>query len=150
MRMIVQRVQRAAVEIDKKLFSCIEQGLLVFVGVEEADLEEDMQWMATKVKNMRIFSDEDGKMNRSVKEIDGEILLVSQFTLHASTQKGNRPSFIKAAKPEYAKSLYEKLIVHWQPIFKEKLKTGQFGANMQITLLNDGPVTIFIDSKNRE
>lgn len=150
MRLVIQRVKKASVIIEDKLFSTIEKGLLVLVGIEDADGEEDIEWLANKLVNLRIFSDEQGLMNLSVKDIDGEILLVSQFTLFASTKKGNRPSFIRSAKPEMAIPLYEKFITEIQKLIAKPIKTGVFGADMQIELINDGPVTIVIDSKNRE
>ncbi|MES2837403.1 MAG: D-aminoacyl-tRNA deacylase [Bacteroidota bacterium] len=150
MRIIIQRVKKASVTINDKLFSEIENGLLVLLGVEDADGTEDIEWLANKLVSLRIFSDEKGLMNLSVKDIDGGILLVSQFTLFASTKKGNRPSFIRSAKPEIAIPLYEKFIIETQKLIAKPIKTGVFGADMQIELINDGPVTIVIDSKNRE
>lgn len=150
MRLIIQRVKSASVKIDKEAFSSITKGLLIFAGIEEEDSMEDTEWLASKVCAMRIFADEEEKMNLDIKQISGEILLVSQFTLHASTKKGNRPSFIKAARPEKAIPLYESFIKELQNLLGQPIKTGQFGADMQIELVNDGPVTIFIDSKLRE
>ncbi len=150
MRLIIQRVKSASVSIDNSLFSSINSGLMVLVGIEDADDEKDSEWLVQKLINLRIFSDTEGKMNLSVKEINGEILVVSQFTLHASTQKGNRPSFIKAARPEKAIPLYDNFIEKINKELGKECKTGSFGADMQVELINDGPVTIFIDSKNRE
>jgi D-tyrosyl-tRNA(Tyr) deacylase len=150
MRLVIQRVRKASVEIENKLYSEIKNGLLVFIGIEEADNEEDACWLAKKIVNLRIFNDTNGIMNLSVKDVDGEILIVSQFTLHALTKKGNRPSYIKAAKPELAIPLYNKFIEETIREFGKEIKTGVFGANMQISLINDGPVTIIIDSKNKE
>lgn len=145
---VVQRVSRASVSISRIIKAQITSGLLILLGIEEEDNQEDISWLAQKLVNLRIFSDDEDKMNLSVKDIQGETLVVSQFTLHASTKKGNRPSFIKAARPETAIPLYEEFITavssHGVPV-----KTGEFGANMQIDLLNDGPVTLIIDTKNK-
>lgn len=150
MRLIIQRVKTASVTIENTVFSAINRGLMVLVGIEDADDEKDCDWLTQKLINMRIFSDTEGKMNLSVKDIDGDILVVSQFTLHASTQKGNRPSFIKAARPEKAIPLYESFIKKINLELGKACKTGLFGADMKVELINDGPVTIFIDSKNKE
>jgi D-tyrosyl-tRNA(Tyr) deacylase len=150
MRVIIQRVTEASVTIDNKLFSSISKGLLILFGIEDADSHEDILWLSNKICNLRIFDDENGVMNLPVKEIKGEILLVSQFTLHASTKKGNRPSYIKAAKPDVAIPLYQKMKEQLEVELESIIKTGQFGADMKISLVNDGPVTIFIDSKNKE
>ncbi len=150
MRLVIQRVKNASVTIESAVFSSIKEGLLVLVGIEDADDEKDSDWLVQKLINMRIFSDAEGKMNLSVKEINGEILVVSQFTLHASTQKGNRPSFIKAARPEKAIPLYENFIKKINLELGHECKTGVFGADMKVGLINDGPVTIFVDSKNKE
>jgi len=150
MRIVIQRVQSANVSINKNVFSAIEKGLLILVGIEEADTAEDIDWLCKKIIDLRIFADEAGKMNLSVKEIGGDILVISQFTLHASTKKGNRPSYIKAAKPEVAIPLYENFIAALSGLFQNPVKTGVFGADMQVSLVNDGPVTICIDSKNKE
>ncbi len=150
MRVVIQRVNRASVTVDEIQISKIETGLLILLGIEEADSQEDIEWLSNKICNLRIFDDENGVMNLSVKEANGNILLVSQFTLHASTKKGNRPSYIKAAKPEFAIPMYEKMIVQLQNDLGKKIETGKFGADMKVELLNDGPVTICIDSKNRE
>jgi D-aminoacyl-tRNA deacylase len=150
MRAVIQRVKNASVEIENKLCSKIETGLLVLIGICNTDTEQDISWMAQKIVNLRIFSDINGKMNLSVKEINGEILVVSQFTLYASTKKGNRPSFTESAKPDFAIPMYEKFIKNLSIEFDKEIKTGIFGADMQISLLNDGPVTITIDTKNKE
>lgn len=150
MRFVIQRVAQASVTIEDKLHSEIGQGFMVLVGIEEADTREDADWLCQKLINMRIFSDQEGKMNLSVLEIGGEILLVSQFTLFASTKKGNRPSFIRSAKPDLAIPLYEYCIEQLTNQLGKPVKTGQFGADMKVALVNDGPVTILIDSKNRE
>ena len=150
MRTLIQRISEASVKIDGKIHSAIQKGLLVFLGIEDADTAEDIDWLTTKIVNLRIFPDENGVMNRSVIEISGEILLVSQFTLHASTKKGNRPSYIKAAKPEIAIPLYKKFCDELCTKLNKKVATGIFGADMKISLTNDGPVTIWIDTKNKE
>ena len=150
MRLVIQRVTRASVKVDDEIVGEIERGLLVFAGIEDADSEEDIVWLSNKTVNMRIFNDEDGVMNKSLIDVAGNILLVSQFTLHASTKKGNRPSYIKASKPGVAIPLYQKLIDQLQKDLGSKIETGVFGADMKVDLLNDGPVTIIIDSKNKE
>ncbi|MBI2722761.1 MAG: D-tyrosyl-tRNA(Tyr) deacylase [Bacteroidetes bacterium] len=150
MRLVIQRVEQAEVHIKSQLFSSIKKGLLIFSGIEEEDNDEDIQWLASKVCNMRLFSDEEGKMNLDVKQVNGNILLVSQFTLLASTKKGNRPSFIKAARPEKAIPIYKKFIKTLELMLEKSIQTGEFGADMQIKLINDGPVTIIMDSKVRE
>lgn len=151
MRVLIQRVQQASVHIDGQLRASIGQGLLVLIGVEDADTPEDAFWLAKKVTGLRIFNDEKGVMNYSVREIDGEILVVSQFTLQASTKKGNRPSYIKASKPEHAIPMYEGFCQYISDeIGSHKIQTGIFGADMKVGLINDGPVTIWIDSKNKE
>ena len=150
MRVVLQRVSEASVTIEENVKSSIEKGFLILVGIEAEDTQEDIEWLCRKIINMRIFGDEDDKMNLSLKDIDGEALIISQFTLHASTKKGNRPSFIKAAKPEVAIPLYEAFIKEFEKQFKKEVGTGEFGADMKVSLLNDGPVTIIIDSKNRE
>lgn len=149
MRVVVQRVSSAEVKINERISGKINQGLLVLLGIEEADDILDAEWISAKIAAMRIFSDAEGKMNLSVKDIGGEILIVSQFTLHAQTAKGNRPSFIRAARPEKAIPLYEKVIelIQLQGL---SVQTGEFGADMQVSLVNNGPVTIVMDSKNRE
>lgn len=155
MKAVVQRVTNASVTIDGKLKSAIESGLLVLVGIEDADTSEDIEWLSNKLVNLRIFDDENNtdsyrQPNISVKDIGGDILLVSQFTLHASTKKGNRPSYIKASKPDYAIPMYEKMIAQLENDLGKKIFTGEFGADMNVSLLNDGPVTIVIDTKNKE
>jgi D-aminoacyl-tRNA deacylase len=150
MRAVIQRVSKAGVTINGQLHSSINKGLLVLAGIEDADTGEDIEWLSQKITNLRIFDDENGVMNISVKETGGDILLVSQFTLHASTKKGNRPSYIKASKPEVAIPLYEKLITQLEKELGKKVQTGVFGADMKVELLNDGPVTIVMDSKNKE
>jgi D-tyrosyl-tRNA(Tyr) deacylase len=150
MRVVIQRVSQSSVTIDGKLTSQIGQGLLVLLGIEDADGQEDVEWLTAKIVNLRIFNDDQGVMNIALKEMGGSILLVSQFTLHASTRKGNRPSYIRASKPEIAVPLYEKMIASLEAGLGKKIATGIFGADMKVNLLNDGPVTIIIDSKNRE
>ena len=150
MRILIQRVKKASVTIEEKLISLINNGLLLFIGITEDDTQEDIQWLTKKVANIRLFDDENGVMNLSVMDIDGEILAVSQFTLMASTKKGNRPSYIKAAKPEISVPLYEQFCTEMELAVNKPIKRGVFGADMKVELLNDGPVTIFIDSKNRE
>ena len=150
MRFVIQRVSEASVKIDGAIYSEIQKGFLVFVGVEETDTKEDADWLCQKLIGMRIFSDAEDKMNLSVLDINGDILLVSQFTLFASTKKGNRPSFIKSAKPDIAILLYEYCIQQLAQLLNKPIKTGQFGADMKVSLVNDGPVTILIDSKNKE
>ena len=149
MRVVIQRVSEASVKIEGEVRGEIKQGLMVLVGVEEADNEDDVEWIATKMINQRIFSDEEGKMNLSVKDIGGNILLISQFTLHASTKKGNRPSYIKAARPDVAIPLYEAFIATLESKLGKKVGTGEFGADMKVELLNDGPVTILMDTKDK-
>jgi len=149
MKLVIQRVNTASVSIKNKIVAKIAQGLLLFVGIENNDNEEDIVWLSNKVLNLRIFNDSKGLMNFSVNDIKGNILLVSQFTLHASTKKGSRPSFIKAAKPDIAIPIYQKFIQQLEKDFNKKIATGQFGADMQIHSENNGPVTIIIDSKNR-
>ncbi len=150
MKVVVQRVREASVSISGSVFSTIGAGLLVLVGIEEADDQEDIGWLAAKTVQLRIFNDEAGVMNRSVKDIAGEVLVISQFTLHASTKKGNRPSYIKAARPEVAIPLYQAFVAAVERELGKSVLTGQFGADMKVALINDGPVTIVIDSKNRE
>ena len=150
MRIVIQRVQRASVTIDNQLFSRIGPGLMILVGVREGDELADMQWLAAKAANMRIFDDENGVMNRSVMDVDGEILAVSQFTLNASTKKGNRPSYIHAAGHDVAIPLYESFCAELESITGKTVKRGQFGADMKVELINDGPVTIIVDSKLKE
>ncbi len=150
MRTIIQRVNSASVMINSQEKSSIRKGLLVLVGIEDTDNENDIKWLSGKICRLRIFDDEKGVMNLSVKDIDGQILAISQFTLHASTKKGNRPSYIKASKPDIAISLYEKFIAQLEKDLEKPVMTGEFGAYMKIKLENDGPVTIMIDSKNKE
>jgi len=150
MRAVIQRVTKASVTIDGKINGQIENGLLVLLGIEDADTAEDIGWLSSKIVNLRIFNDEKGVMNISIKDVAGNILLISQFTLHASTKKGNRPSYIKASKPEIAIPIYEKMITQLSLDLGKEIQTGIFGADMKVELLNDGPVTIVIDSKNKE
>ncbi len=150
MRILIQRVVKASVSVQGNVTSAIEKGLLIFAGIEDADTMEDIKWLSNKIVNLRIFDDENKVPNIGVNDINGEILLVSQFTLHANTKKGNRPSYIKASKPEIAIPLYEKLIDQIESDLGKKIQTGIFGADMKVELINDGPVTIWIDSKNRE
>lgn len=150
MRVVIQRVREAQVTVDQKVVGAIEQGLLVLVGIGTEDTEEDADWLIQKIIGLRIFNDAQGVMNRSIKAIEGEILLISQFTLLAATKKGNRPSYIKAARPEQAIPLYEYCIKELETALGKTIATGVFGADMKVQLLNDGPVTIQIDSKNRE
>ena len=150
MRVVIQRVKSAAVEILNKIHSSTGQGLLIFLGIENDDVEEDINWLCKKIIQLRIFDDKDGVMNLSVEEVGGEILVISQFTLHAKTKKGNRPSYIKAARPDVAIPLYEKFVEKLGLNLEKEIKTGEFGALMQVSLVNDGPVTIIIDSKNKD
>ena len=147
---MIQRVRRASVSISGKIVGEIARGLLILVGIEEADGPEDVEWLATKVAKMRLFADEAGLINLSVKDIDGGLLVVSQFTLHASTRKGNRPSFIRAARPDLARSLYEDFLKALEREAEREIATGVFAADMQVELVNDGPVTIWVDSRQRE
>ena len=150
MRAVIQRVSRASVTVEEKIVSKIQQGLLIFLGVEDTDTQEDQIWLSKKIANLRIFNDENGVMNNSLLQINGDAIVVSQFTLHASTKKGNRPSYIKAAKPDIAIPIYEGFIKNFERDLSKKIGTGIFGADMKIDLLNDGPVTITIDTKNKE
>lgn len=150
MRAVLQRVSESSVTVDKKIVGAIQNGLLVFLGIEDADNKEDIEWLSNKIINLRIFDDENGVMNVSVKDKAGDILLVSQFTLHAATKKGNRPSYIRASKPEIAIPLYEQMIAQLESDLGKKIQTGIFGADMKVNLLNDGPVTILIDTKTKE
>ncbi len=150
MRVVIQRVSEASVTVDKNVVGQITNGLLVLMGIEDADTMEDIEWLSNKIINLRIFNDENNVMNKSVLEINGDILLVSQFTLHASTKKGNRPSYIKASKPDIAIPMYEMMITQLEKDLNKKIQTGIFGADMKVQLLNDGPVTIMMDSKNKE
>ncbi|SHM10159.1 D-aminoacyl-tRNA deacylase [Flavobacterium xinjiangense] len=150
MKIVLQRVSSASVTIDNKIVADIQKGLLVLVGIEDVDAQEDINWLVGKIVNLRIFDDSNHVMNLSVRDIDGDIIVVSQFTLHASTKKGNRPSYLKASKPEVAIPLYENFVERLEIELAKKVQTGIFGADMKVLLLNDGPVTIQIDSKNRE
>ena len=150
MRVVVQRVSEASVKVDNNITGEIKKGLLVLMGVEDADTLEDIVWLSNKLVNLRIFDDENGVMNKSLVDVDGQMLLISQFTLHASTKKGNRPSYIKASKPEIAIPMYEQMIQQLTQDLGKKIETGIFGADMKVQLLNDGPVTIMIDTKNKE
>lgn len=150
MRVVVQRVAEASVRVDNQVVGSIKNGLLVLVGIEDADTHNDLQWLSGKIVNLRIFDDENNVMNLSIKDFGGDILLISQFTLHASTKKGNRPSYIKASKPETAIPLYEKMIEQLSSDLGKQVQTGIFGADMKVSLINDGPVTIVMDSKNKE
>ena len=150
MKAVIQRVSQASVNIDGVKVADIQKGLLVLIGFEDSDTQEDILWLTTKIANLRIFADENQVMNVSLKDIDGDLIIVSQFTLHGSTKKGNRPSYIKAAKPEIAVPLYEAFIAQMETELGKKVQTGQFGANMKVALVNDGPVTIVIDTKKRE
>jgi D-tyrosyl-tRNA(Tyr) deacylase len=150
MKIVLQRVSEASVQIDNKIIGKINFGYLILLGIGENDSEEDITWLVKKIINLRVFSDNKGKMNLSIKEVDGDILLISQFTLYASTKKGNRPSFITSASPEFAIPLYEKFIMIMKNQLGQDIETGEFGADMKISSVNDGPVTIIIDSKNKE
>jgi len=150
MRVVIQRVSRASVSIEAKLKSSIAKGLLILLGIEDADTQEDIEWLCKKIIALRIFEDTDHIMNLSLSDVEGEVLVVSQFTLHASTKKGNRPSYIKAARPEKAIPLYESFLVEMEKLLGKKAGSGEFGAMMEVALVNDGPVTIIIDSRNRE
>ncbi|WP_445731532.1 D-aminoacyl-tRNA deacylase [Mariniflexile sp.] len=150
MKVIVQRVLKASVTIEGKKVASISEGLLILLGVVDDDAQEDINWLTNKIANLRIFADDEGVMNRSLLDIKGEAIVVSQFTLHASTKKGNRPSYIKAAKPDVAMPLYESFVQQLEIDSGRKIQTGQFGADMKVELINDGPVTIIIDSKNKE
>lgn len=150
MKVVIQRVLEASVTIDGNQIAKIQKGLLVLVGIEDADNQEDSNWLTAKIANLRIFADENEVMNQSIKDCNGEIIVVSQFTLHALTKKGNRPSYIKAAKPDVAIPLYEAFVKQMEAELGKKIQTGQFGADMKVALVNDGPVTIIIDTKNKE
>ena len=150
MRIVIQRVQHASVTVEDKIIASIEKGMLILLGIESDDTETDIDWLVNKTCNLRIFDDANGVMNCSIKDVDGQALVVSQFTLHASTKKGNRPSYIKAARPESAIPLYELFVKKLENTLSKPVPTGKFGAMMQVSLCNDGPVTIWIDSKNRE
>lgn len=150
MKTVIQRVSSASVTINEKTVSKIETGLLILVGIENEDTTEDINWLTKKIVNLRIFNDENDVMNKSLIDVNGDVIVVSQFTLHASTKKGNRPSYIKAAKPEIAIPLYEKFVSTLEQQLHKKIGTGEFGADMKVSLVNDGPVTILIDSKNKD
>lgn len=150
MKVVIQRVTEAAVKINNSIKANIQKGLLILIGIEDADTTEDIEWLSNKIINLRIFDDEQGVMNKSLLDVDGNILLISQFTLHASTKKGNRPSYLKASKPTIAIPIYEKMIAQLEKDLTKKIETGTFGADMKVSLLNDGPVTIIIDTKNKE
>src|SRR5690606_6934427 len=150
MKIVIQRVLESSVTINGKIKSSIEKGLLILLGIEDADTDEDIKWLCQKIVNLRIFPDENGVMNKSTLESDGDILIVSQFTLHASTKKGNRPSYIKASKPDIAVPMYEKFVKQLENDLGKTVQTGEFGADMKVALINDGPVTIIIDSQNKE
>lgn len=149
MRAVIQRVSEASVTIDGKKVANIQKGLLVLIGIEDASNQEDVNWLTSKIANLRIFGDENGVMNLSIKDILGDMIVVSQFTLHAATKKGNRPSYIKASKPDYAIPMYEAFVKQIELELGKKVQTGQFGADMKVALINDGPVTIIIDTKNK-
>ena len=150
MRTVIQRVSHCSLVIDGAEYSAIKNGLLILLGIETEDTREDADWLVKKIAQMRIFGDADGKMNLDIKEFNGEVMIVSQFTLHAATKKGNRPSYIKASKPDVAIPLYEKFVITLENKLGKKVPTGIFGADMKVALLNDGPVTIIMDSKNKE
>ena len=150
MRAVIQRVSEASVTIEGKRVADIKSGLLILVGIEDADTQDDIDWLSAKIVKLRIFGDEDGLMNRSVEDVKGDIIVVSQFTLHAATKKGNRPSYIRAARPEVAIPLYETFVKQMEKDLGKKVQTGEFGADMNVALINDGPVTIVVDTKNKE
>ncbi|HAI17909.1 MAG: D-tyrosyl-tRNA(Tyr) deacylase [Xanthomarina sp.] len=150
MKAVIQRVSKASVTINAKQVANINKGLLVLLGIIEEDTQEDISWLSNKIANLRVFNDKNGVMNQSLQEVDGEVIVVSQFTLHASTKKGNRPSYIKAAKPDTAIPIYENFVKQLEADLGKSVQTGEFGADMKVELLNDGPVTIIIDTKNKE
>ena len=150
MRVVIQKVTHASVDIEKQRVASINKGLLVLVGIEDSDTDEDIAWLSAKIVNLRVCEDENGVMNLSVKDVDGEVLVVSQFTLHAATKKGNRPSYIRAARPEVAIPIYEAFVRQVETLLGKQVPTGQFGEMMQVNLCNDGPVTILIDTKNKD
>ena len=147
MRAVIQKVIRAILKTDSQPYSEISEGLMVLLGIEESDTEEDIEWLSGKIRRLRVFDDQEGVMNLSVEDVNGELMVVSQFTLHASTKKGNRPSYLRAAKPEFSKPMYEKFVATIQQGFPKEEKTGIFGADMQVSLCNDGPVTLTLDSR---
>lgn len=150
MRAVIQKVTRASLSIDSEVCSQIGEGLMVLLGIEDSDTNEDIEWLADKIRKLRIFEDENGVMNLSVEDVKGEMMIVSQFTLHASTKKGNRPTYIRASKPEFSKPMYESFVARTREVFAGKVATGVFGADMKIELVNNGPTTIIIDTKNKE
>lgn len=150
MRAVIQRVSQASVSIDEKKVALINEGILVLLGIETQDTKEDSEWLSNKISSLRIFSDKDGKMNKSVTEVNGEVIVVSQFTLHAKTKKGNRPSYIKSSRPEHAIPLYEQFKKDLSDVIGKEVQSGEFAADMKVSLTNDGPVTIIIDTKNKE
>jgi len=150
MRAVIQRVSEASVVVEDKKVANIQQGILVLLGIEIEDAKEDVLWLANKISALRIFSDSEGKMNNSILDVDGDVIVVSQFTLHAKTKKGNRPSYIKSARPEQAIPLYEQFKKEFSEVIRKQVQSGEFGADMQVSLVNDGPVTIILDSKNKE
>lgn len=150
MRTVIQRVESASVEVEGKIIGKIGHGLLVLLGIEDSDSEEDIEWLTAKICKLRIFDDAEGVMNRCIQEVEGEVLLVSQFTLHAATKKGNRPSYIRASKPEIAIPIYEQFKKRLEEQMRQSIQTGVFGADMKVSLVNDGPVTIWIDTQNKE
>lgn len=150
MRAVIQKVTRAVLRIDGRIYSETGEGLMVLLGIEDSDTEEDIEWLSGKIRRLRIFDDQNGVMNLSVEDVNGDLMIVSQFTLHASTKKGNRPSYLRAAKPEFSEPMYEKFVSSMQKGFPKEVKTGVFGADMQIELVNNGPTTIIIDTKNKE
>ncbi len=150
MRAVIQRVREASVVVEDEKVANIQQGLLVLLGIEIEDTKEDADWLANKISALRIFSDSEGKMNNSILDVDGDVIVVSQFTLHAKTKKGNRPSYIKSARPEQAIPLYEQFKKEFSEVIRKQVQSGEFGADMQVSLVNDGPVTIILDSKNKE
>ena len=150
MRAVIQRVSQASVSIDEKKVASINEGILVLLGIETQDTKEDSEWLSNKISSLRIFSDKDGKMNKSVTEVNGEVIVVSQFTLHAKTKKGNRPSYIKSSRPEHAMPLYEQFKKDLSDVTGKEVQSGEFAADMKVSLTNDGPVTIIIDTKNKE
>ncbi|MEL0455809.1 D-aminoacyl-tRNA deacylase [Flavobacteriaceae bacterium SZ-1-7] len=150
MKVVVQRVSKASVTIDGSKVASIEKGLLILLGIVDDDTQEDIKWLSNKIANLRVFGDDNGVMNNSINDVDADAIVVSQFTLHASTKKGNRPSYIKAAKPDVAIPLYKRFVEQLEADLNKKVQTGEFGADMKVELLNDGPVTIIIDSKNKE
>lgn len=150
MKTLIQRVSEASVTIEGKRVADIKAGLLILVGIEDADTQEDINWLSAKIVKLRIFGDDEGLMNRSIEDINGDVIVVSQFTLHAATKKGNRPSYIRAAKPDIAIPLYEAFVLQMEKDLGKKVQTGEFGADMKVALINDGPVTIIIDTKNKE